>query len=156
MAFLRTVGLLLTLWALDLLLLVLLPGARMVLDPLLLFLLFQGAHSPSQRFLWMQGVGLGLLKDSYAATLFGGWVCAYAGVGWMIHASRHWVEWDDPVIVAALAGILSALAGVIFGAVLMAADPALGWRHFPAGLLLARIPVHAAAVFWGLPLARKK
>ena len=138
-------------WALDLLLLSLAPSLRLVFDPLLLLLIFQGFRLSSLRFLWLQGLGLGLLKDLGSGGVFGVWGCAFALVGWVIASTRGLMEWEDPVVVAVFAGLFTLLGGVIHAVILMVADPMLAWSNTPWISLLGGVVLQGAAALWVFP-----
>lgn len=155
MASFRIGALLLSAWGLDLLLLSLLPFLRLLVDPLLLFLIFQGTHLPSKRFLWVQGIGIGLLRDLSAGGLFGMWACTFGLVGWGMHAVRHFVEWDDPLIVAVLAGVLTLATGILHPVLLRLADPVVTNGGLPWLPITATALVHGAAATLGFPALRQ-
>lgn len=154
MASFRVGTLLLAAWGLDLLLFSLAPFFRLLVDPLLLFLIFQGSHS-SKRFLWLQGIGVGFLRDLSSGSLFGTWACTFALVGWGMNAFRRLVEWNDPLIVAVLAGILTLTAGIVHSVFLLLADPVLKGGIFPWMPILAASLVHGAAAAGGFPSLKR-
>lgn len=147
MASFRVAALLLGAWGLDLLLLSLFPGLRLLFDPLLLFLIFQGSRLPSKRFLWLQGIGSGLLRDFSSGGILGLWACTFAGVGWMMNAVGHLVEWDDPLIVAVLTGGLTLAAGLLYPWMLFVADPTGVGGGFPWLAILATALVHGGIAY---------
>lgn len=154
MASFRLGTLLLAAWGLDLLLLSLFPLLRLLIDPLLLFLIFQGSRFPARRFLWLQGVGVGLLRDLSAGSLFGMWACTFALVGWSFKAVRHMVEWEDPLIVGVLAFLLTFAAGILHPLLLLLSDPAAGGR-LPWLPIFAMAAAHGVAAYLGFPFLRR-
>lgn len=152
--FIRVGTLLLSSWGLDLLLFSLLPSLRLWVDPLLLFLIFQGSRPVSKRFLWLQGIGLGLLKDLASGAIFGIWACTFGLVGWAITAVRNFVEWGDPLIVAVLAGLLTLAAGIVHPLLIFLADPA-GTGGLPWLPMAAAPLVHGMAAYGGFPTLRQ-
>ncbi len=154
MASFRFGSLFLGFWILDLLLLSLVPSFRLVFDPLLLLLIFQGFRLPSLRFLWLQGLGLGLLKDLTSGGLFGVWGCTFALVGWILASTRRLVEWEDPVVAAVFTGLFTLVGGVVHALIVTLSDPMLGWSSTPWAPLLAAVFLHGAAALWGFPRLR--
>ena len=155
MASFRVGALLLSAWGFDLLLLSLFPRLRLLIDPLLLFLIFQGSRLSSKRFLWLQGIGVGLLRDLSSGGVFGLWACTFAWVGWAMNAVQRLVEWDDPLIVAVLAGGLTLAAGIGYPLLLLVADPAGAGVGFPWLPVLATAWVHTGAAYGGFQPLRQ-
>lgn len=155
MASFRVGTLLLVFWGLDLLLFALFPFLRLFVDPLLFFLIFQGARLSSKRFLWLQGIGVGLLRDLSSGGLFGLWACTLGWVGWVLNAGRHWVEWEDPLMLAILTGMLTLAAGVIHPMLIHFAEPAVPCGGFPWLPILATALVHGAGAYAGFPSLRR-
>ena len=151
MAPFRFWALFLGLWVLDLLFLSLAPSLRLIVDPLLLLLIFQGFHLSSLRSLWLQGFGLGLVKDLTLGSLFGAWGCAFAGVGWVLASTRHLMEWEDRVVVAVFTGLFTLLGGILHAVILVIADPMLTWSNMPWIALVATVLFHGVFAFWGFP-----
>lgn len=138
-------------WGLDLLVLAFLPALRLAFDPLLLLLIFLGFRRASLRFLWLQGLGLGLLKDLTTGSVFGAWACAFAAVGWILSATRGWMEWEDPVVVAVFTGLFTLLGGVLYAVIVTLSDPMLGWSSTPWAVLGVSVLLHGATALWGFP-----
>lgn len=129
MAPFRLGAVILALWGLDLLFVMLFPVVRVFTDPLFALLIFLAFRKPSVRFLWLQGFGLGFLKDLLSVDLFGAWAVTFALTGWVLAASRQMVEWEDPAIVGAWAAALTLLSWVVHGIWLVTADPWLRWNQ---------------------------
>lgn len=131
MARLRLGAVILALWGLDWVLVMLLPAARIFIDPLFALLVFLAFRKPSVRLLWLQGLALGLFKDLLSADLFGAWAVSFALTGWVLAASRQLVEWEDPVIVGVWAAVLTLFSRSVHGVWLLLADPWLRWGQGP-------------------------
>ena len=140
---------------LDLFLLALFPAVRLLIDPLLVFLVFLTFARRSNRFLWVFGFGLGLLKDLYSGDSFGAWAGTFALTAWIIGATRHWVEWEDPSIIGVWIALLTLLAGIVHGAWLILADPFLHWGNGQLLLLSAAMLVQGVLAFCGFPKFKK-
>ena len=95
-------------WSFDTFILSLFPLLRSVMDLLLLFLIFLGFKLPSTRWLWVYGLGIGLLKDLTTGGWFGAWSCTFALIGWILGAIRHLLEREDPLMLGVWAGAGSA------------------------------------------------
>ena len=135
----------------DLFLLALFPSIRLVVDPLLLFLVFLGSALRSSRFLWLFGLGLGLLKDFYSPELFGAWAGTFSLTAWLIGASRTLVQWEDPPVVGVWTAILTLLVGVLHGIWLILADPFLHWGSGRYSLLPAGMLIQGMLATWAFP-----
>ncbi len=119
-----------SLWMLDFLFLSGTGGLRLLVSPLLLFLIFIGFRLPSTRFLWAWGAGLGLLQDLATGGSFGAFACTYALVGWGLGGIRHMFEREDPLVQGVWAGILAGAALLLYGLVVAWSDPAIGWHRW--------------------------
>ncbi len=140
---------------LDLFLLALFPAVRLLVDPLLVFLVFLTFTRRSSRFLWVLGFGLGLLKDLYSGEVFGAWGGTFAATAWIIGSTRHLVEWDYPPIVGVWIALLTLLAGFLHGAWLILADPFLHWGNGRLLLLPAAMLAQGILAAWGFPRFQK-
>lgn len=141
--------------AADLLLMMLFPGLRLLVDPLLVLVVVLSIRARSARSLWLLGLGLGLLKDLYAGTLFGGWTFTFTAAAWMIGATRRMVEWDDPALVGLWAAILTLPVWLFHGFWLTAADPFVRWGNGQWVWLPAAMAVQGLLSAWILPRMRR-
>jgi len=140
---------------LDLFLLALVPALRLLVDPLLLLLVFLGFSLRSSRFLWLFGFFLGLLKDLYSSDLFGAWAGTFALTAAGIGATRHLVEWEDPVVVGVWMSILTLASALIHGLWLTLADPFLHWGNGRFAPVPAAMLLQALLATWGFPRLRR-
>lgn len=150
-------------WALDYLLKSLFPFTRYLLDPLLLVLAYLGLRGGSHRFLWLQGMGLGLLKDLSTGAMLGGWSCAFGLTGALLAMGKHLMEAEDPLVAGVWVALLTLAANLLYGLLSVLADPFARWSHGPwiwlpvsmaaqalaAGLLFPRLPGPAGGRFQG-------
>ncbi len=127
---LRLLGVVLGLFLLEEVGPLLLPPVAIFLDPLLLFLIFLCLKIPSGRFLWVYGLGLGILKDLTTGGLFGLSACTFGFIGWVCGTFRHLVEREDPLLAGIWAGLLSGAARLIFGFLTVLADSQVGWNRW--------------------------
>ncbi len=142
-------------WGTDLLLMALLPSARLLVDPLFFLLAFLGFRPSPHRFLWLQGIGLGLLKDLSTGALFGGWACTFGGVAALLTAGSRWVEMEDPLVVGIWVGVLAGLTTAAYALLLSLADPFLQGFHLPWLWLPFSMAAHGALAVWGFPRLRR-
>ncbi len=126
-----------------------------VLDPLLLLLIFLGLQLPSGRFLWAYGACLGFFRDLTTGGLFGGFVCSYSLIGWILGTSRHLVEREDPLIQGIWAGLLTGIHGLSYGLLMTLADPVMGWNRWGLGLLPLSMGLQGIAAAWGFPRLKR-
>ena len=139
----------------DLLLMALLPALRLFIDPLLLLLMVLAFGTRSTRFLWALGLGIGLLKDLYAGTLFGAWTFTFAGVAWMVGATRQMVEWEDSAVIGVWAAVLTLAARTFYGFWLTLADPFVRWGNGQLWTVPVAMAVQGLLSAWLFPRLRK-
>ncbi len=123
----------------------------LLLDPLFLLFVFYCLRFPSGRFLWLQGIFLGFLKDLITGGLFGGWACSFGLIGWVLGATRDLVEREDPVIQAVWAGLLTGLNGIFYALIITLADPAIGWNRWWWGAVPLSMGVSVGCALWVFP-----
>lgn len=140
------------LWGVEL---VLLPGGRFLVDPLFLLLAFLGLRSPSSRFLWLQGLALGLLKDLTTGALWGGWACTFGLVGLLLGAGSRMVEGEDPFVAGVWVAALSGLSMLLYALLLFLADPSGQGFHAPWLWLPFSMAAHGWLAAWGFPRLRR-
>ena len=141
--------------AADLLLMALLPGLRLLVDPLFLLVIVLSLRARSSRSLWLLGFGLGLLKDLYAGTTFGAWTCTFTAAAWMIGATRRMVEWEDPALVGLWAAILTLPVWLFHGFWLATADPFVRWGEGQLAVLPAAMTAQGLLAAWIFPRLSK-
>ncbi len=146
---------LLAFWAVDLFLLPQIPFFRWALDPILLLLIFLGFRLASGRFLWLIGLGMGLLRDLATAGLWGGFACAFALIGWILNSGRHLVEREDPLMQGIWAGILAGAGTLIYGIIVACADPFVGWNRWVWAALPVIMGINGACAVWLFPKLQK-
>ncbi len=139
------------LWALELCLLPSIRLVRVLLFPLLLLLIFLGFQLSSVRFLWFYGMLIGLLRDLATGAFFGGFICTFGLVGWLLGAVRHLFEREDPLIQGVWAGILTGVSCFVYGLFLIFADPAVGWNRWSWGVIPAAMVLNGGCAVWGFP-----
>lgn len=142
--------------AADLLMMALFPALRLLVDPLLLLLICLSSRLRSLRSIWFLGLALGLLKDLYAGTLFGAWICTFAAVAWTIGAARRMVEWEDAAVVGIWTAILTLGASVFHGFWLTLADPFVHWGNGQVGVVPAAMAVQGLLAAWLFPRLRQR
>lgn len=155
MAFRQILISLLLFSSVDLLLIALLPAVRLLVDPLLILLVALAFGTRSTRFLWSLGLGVGLIKDLYAGTLFGAWTFAFAGVAWMIGATRQMVEWEDPAVIGVWTAVLALAAWVFHGFWLTLADPFVCWGNGQLWILPIAMVAQGLLSAWLFPRLRR-
>lgn len=139
----------------DLLAMVFFPALRFLVDPLLLLLIPMASRIRSPRSLWLTGLGLGLVKDLYAGSVFGAWTFTFAAAAWLISATRQMVEWEDPAIVGIWAAILTLLVWVFYGFWMTVADPFIHWGNGQLSVLPAAMAAQGLLAAWLYPRMRK-
>lgn len=145
----------LLLWGADLFLVAPFPPARLLVDPLLLFLIFLGLALPSGRFLWAIGGLLGFLRDLGTGSPMGGFTCAFALVGWILDAGRRFLEREDPLVQGIWAGVLTGLGGLVYSILIRWMDPAMGWNGWAGWILPWTMGIHGAGASLFFPRLRK-
>ncbi len=83
------------------------------------------------------------------------WACTFGLVGWGMNAVRHWVQWDDPLIVAVWVGGFTFAAGILHPLLLLLADSSLIGRSLPWFPILTAAGVHGAAAYSWFPALRR-
>ena len=141
--------------AADLLLIMLLPGLRLLIDPLFLLVIAFSVRARSARSLWMLGFGLGFLKDLYTGTAFGAWTFTFTAAAWLIGSTRRMVEWEDPALVGVWAAILTLPVWLFHAFWLTTADPFLKWGNGQLSILPAAMVVQGFLTAWIFPRLRK-
>jgi len=141
--------------AADLLLMMLFPGLRLLVDPLFLLVIGFSVRARSSRSLWLLGFGLGLLKDLYTGTAFGAWTFTFTAAAWMIGATRRMVEWEDPALVGVWAAILTLPVWLFHGFWVTTADPFVRWGDGQWASLPAAMAVQGLLTSWIFPRMRK-
>lgn len=154
MASFRIPFVILGVWFFDLFLLPLFPFLKGKVDLLLLVLIFLGFRLSSSRFLWCYGLGLGLLKDLSTGGFFGAWSCTFALIGWILSATRHLLEREDPLVLGIWAGVLAALSGAGYECLVLAVDPVTSWSGWWKGLPWV-VLLHGGIAMWGFPKLQK-
>ena len=145
----------LLLWGMDLLLMALMPAVRLLVDPLFLLLAFLGFRSSPHRLLWLQGAGLGLLKDFSTGALMGGWACAFALMGALLGAGSRFVEAEDPLIVGVWVALFALATVAAYALLLSLADPYLQGFRLPWLWLPFSMAAHGGLAAWGFPRLRR-
>lgn len=145
----------LLLWGTDLLLGALLPAGRFLVDPLFFLLVFLGFRADPHRFLWLQGIGLGLLKDLSTGALLGGWACTFGLVGALLGAGSRLMETDDPLVVGVWVAVLSLITTVAYALLLFLADPSAQGLHAPWLWLPLSMAAQGWLAAWGFPRLRR-
>lgn len=141
--------------AADLLLMMLFPGLRLLVDPLFLLVIGFSVRARSSRSLWLLGFGLGLLKDLYTGAVFGAWTFTFTAAAWMIGATRRMVEWEDPALVGVWAAILTLPVWLFHGFWMTTADPFVRWGDGQWASLPAAMAVQGLLTAWIFPRMRK-
>lgn len=145
----------LALWGLELFFLPAVPLGREGVDPLFLFLIFLGFQLPGVRFLWLYGALIGFLKDLSTGGLFGAFSLSFCGVGWILGASRHLLEREDPLIQGIWTGLLAAVNQAAYGILVTWADPAMGWNLWGWAVVPVAMGVNGGLAAWGFPKLQK-
>lgn len=143
------------LWGTDLLLGALVPATRLLVDPLFFLLAFLGFRAAPHRLLWLQGIGLGLLKDLSTGALLGGWACTFGLVGALLGAGSRWVETDDPLVVGVWVALLSLITTAAYALLLFLADPSVQGFHGPWLWLPFSMAANGGLAVWGFPRLRR-
>ncbi len=155
MASLRLWTIILFLWCLEIFLTLFLPSLWAWVDPLFLLLVFLGLHHPSGRYLWLYGLFLGFLKDCATSGLFGGFTYTFALAGWFLESSRGLVERDDPLVQGAYAAVLTGLNNLVYGLLVILADPVVGWNHWWWGMTPLAMLISGGCALWCFPRLRR-
>ncbi|MBI3322675.1 MAG: hypothetical protein HYZ94_03225 [Candidatus Omnitrophica bacterium] len=142
-------------WGTDLFLMAFLPAARLLVDPLFFLLAFLGFRSNPHRFLWLQAVGLGLLKDLSTGALLGGWACTFGLTGILLGMGSRLVEVEDPLIAGVWVAVYFLAATVLYALTLSLADPFIRGFHLPWLSLPFSMAAHGALAAWGFPRLRR-
>ena len=129
----------------------LLPAARLLVDPLFFLLAFLGFRSTPHRLLWLQGAGLGLLKDLSTGALLGGWACTFGLMGLLLGMGNRLVEVDDPLVVGIWVAVFSLATSVTYALLMSMADPFLQGFHFPWLWIPFSMAAHGRLATWGFP-----
>ena len=143
------------LWLTELILTALFPFLRLLADFLFLFLIFLGFQWPSPRFLWLAGIGLGILRDLSVGGIFGGWAFVFGLCGWILARLRYLVAAEDPLIVGIFTGLMTVLAGFFYACFVIWTDPSISWRHGSWGALPVQAVLHAMFAIWIFPQFRR-
>jgi hypothetical protein len=117
----------------------------------MLFFILLGLRWPRTRFLWLYGMGVGLLRDLSVGGLFGGWSCAFGLTGWGLTYLRQLLEVEGPRMLALCTALATLWAGLAYALILASADPAVAWRFGSWGFLLLQAGLHGAGAFWLFP-----
>lgn len=144
------------LWGVDLLLPALFPAGRLLVDPLFLLLVFLGFRQAPGRFLWLQGVALGLLKDLGTGAMPGGWACAFGLVGALLGAFSSLWEADDPFVAGVWVAVLHLVTVVIYALINVLSDPVLRGFPGPWFWLPLSMPIQGFLAAWGFPRLRSQ
>ncbi len=155
MAFHRVCILIAFLWIVEFLFLPIIPLAKILVDPLFIFLVFRGLQASSGRFLWVEGVSLGLLKDLATGGLFGGFACSFGFIGWLLGQSQHFVEKEDPLIQAVWAGFLTAFQWVVYAFLVVLSEKTVGWGWGWWFFLPLAAVANCGFAFWVFPPFRR-
>lgn len=156
MAFRKVITASLIFLGVDLLLIGLLPAARLLVDPLLLLLIVLSPGMRTSRSLWGLGASLGLLKDLYAGSVFGAWICAFAAAAWLIGATRRMIAWEDPAVVGIWATILTLFVWLVYGLWLTVADPFVHWGNGQMLAVPASMITQGLLAAWIFPRVQKR
>lgn len=138
-------------WFLELICYPLFPGLNRWVDPLFLLLVFISFKLPSTRSLWMWGAFLGFLKDSITGGLWGANICSFALVGWLLGISRHWFEWEDPLMQGTSAALLIGLNSLVYGIIVVWADPMVHWNGWWWLHTALAMGISGICAVWGFP-----
>lgn len=139
-------------WILDLFLFLFLPALRVVVDPFFLLLVLLGFWHPSGRFIWVWGLGLGLLKDLVSGTFWGGSALVFGAVGLLLVTNRHLVEREDPLLIGIWTGIAAALKEILYGFLLVFLDPFVRFTGGWWGILILSSAANGVASAWSFPI----
>ena len=139
----------------DLFLLVFIPSLRNLVDFLFLFFIFLGFWLRSNRFLWLWGAGMGAIKDLMTGSLFGGFACSYAFIGWLMGGSRHFIEQEDSLAQAIWTAMLSGLHAFVYGLLIILADPQVGWNRWFWGIVPFQMIISGGCAAFGFPRVKK-
>ena len=143
------------LWCLEILLTLFFPSLWAWVDPLFLLLIFLGLHRASPRYLWLYGIFLGFLKDLATSGLFSGFTCTFALIGWLLESSRDWVEREDPLVQGIYAAVLTGFHNVVYGLLVILADPIVGWNRWWWGIVPLAMLISGGCALWGFPRLRR-